>query len=371
MTVKRNQMAQALARPQTVQRQALTVPNINTTAISPFGDNSNSLQQEAYGQALINKAISGQGFDPQGGIGVAVAQIATAGIGAWAQNRARKDIAEREVGRQQQLSSLLTSNGYTPESANAIASMTTPESGASIINAFINQDMARNDPATQLKLQQFQIDLQKSQLGLTTEKLQQNKLMSDLTTEKLQQGKLIAETGKIRKETSNVGAIDPEKTFNNSTALRKDYLNDSKDFKIAKDGYERVITSGKNPSAAGDISLIFGYMKTLDPTSTVREGEFANAESARGINESIRAKYNKVLKGERLAPEQRADFIDRATRLYAQAEKSQNKVANQYRKIAVRNRLNPEDVVVDFSTSIEKPQPTQKNAFKILNIRDK
>jgi hypothetical protein len=364
MAVKRNQMAQALARPQTVQRQALTVPNINTALASPFGDNSNSLQQEAYGQALINKAISGQGFDPRGGIGVAVAQIATAGIGAWAQNRARKDMAEKEVGRQQQLSSLLTSNGHTPESANAIASMTTPESGASIISAFINQDMARNDPATQLKLQQSQVDLQKSELGLTTEKLQQNKL--------------IAETGKIRKETSNVGAIDPEKTFNNSTALRKDYLNDSKNFKIAKDGYERVITSGKNPSAAGDISLIFGYMRTLDPTSTVREGEFANAESARGISESIRAKYNKVIRGERLAPEQRADFIDRATKLYVQAEKSQNKVATQYRKIALRNRLNPEDVVVDFSTSIERggqsvmsQQTAQKNAFKILNIRDK
>ena len=367
MAVKRNKMAQALAKPQKefVQRiaqvpqvatnsQGVTVQRVNPITSYSFSDASNRLRS---GQEITESAIQGKGFDPRGGFGVAIAQIATAGIGAWAQNRARKDLAEIEVNRQTQLSSLLTSNGYTPESANAIASMSTPESGASIINAFINQDMARNDPATQLKLQQRQIDLQKSELGLTTEKLQQNKLM--------------AETGKIRKETSNVGAIDPEKTFNNSTALRKDYLNDSKDFKIAKDGYERVITSGKNPSAAGDISLIFGYMKTLDPTSTVREGEFANAESARGISESIRAKYNKVLKGERLAPEQRADFIDRATKLYIQAEKSQNKVANQYRKIAVRNRLNPEDVVVDFSTSIEKPQPTQKNAFKILNIRDK
>jgi hypothetical protein len=150
MAVKRLGMGSALIRPQTVQRQALTVPRINTTATSPLGDNANSLQQEAYGQALINKAVGGQGFDPQGGWGVAAAQIATAGIGAWAQNRARKDIAEKEVNRQTQLSSLLTSKGYTPESANAIASMTTPDSGASLIGAFVNQDMAKNDPATQL-----------------------------------------------------------------------------------------------------------------------------------------------------------------------------------------------------------------------------
>jgi len=163
---------------------------------------SELLSEIQMGNDITNRAISGQGFDPRGGIGVAVAQIATAGIGAWAQNRARKDIAEIEVNRQQQLSSLLTSNGYTPESANAIASMTTPESGASIIGAFINRDIAKNDPANQLKLQQSQIDLQKSQLGLTTEKLQQNKLMSGLTTEKLQQNKLMAETGKIKRESS-------------------------------------------------------------------------------------------------------------------------------------------------------------------------
>ena len=161
MAVKRLGMGSALIRPQTVQRQALTVPRINTTATSPLGDNANSLQQEAYGQALINKAVGGQGFDPQGGWGVAAAQIATAGIGAWAQNKARKDIAEKEVNRQTQLSSLLTSKGYTPESANAIASMTTPDSGASLIGAFVNQDMAKNDPATQLGLQKTQAEIAK------------------------------------------------------------------------------------------------------------------------------------------------------------------------------------------------------------------
>jgi hypothetical protein len=146
MAVKRNQMAQALAKPQGVSVQRLTqVPQVATT--SQYSDPNAQLE---FGQGLINKAISGQGFDPQGGVGVAIAQIATAGIGAWAQNRARKDLAEIEVNRQTQLSSLLTSKGYTPESAGAIASLTTPESGASLISAFVNQDMAKNDPATQL-----------------------------------------------------------------------------------------------------------------------------------------------------------------------------------------------------------------------------
>ena len=157
MAVKRNQMAQALAKPQGASVQRITqVPQIATT--SQYSAPNAQLE---FGQGLINKAISGQSFDPRGGIGVAAAQIATAGIGAWAQNRARKDIAEKEVNRQTQLSSLLTSKGYTPESANAIASMTTPESGASLIGAFVNQDMAKNDPASQLSLQKTQAEIAK------------------------------------------------------------------------------------------------------------------------------------------------------------------------------------------------------------------
>jgi len=53
---------------------------------------SELLSEIQMGNDITNRAISGQGFDPRGGIGVAAAQIATAGIGAWAQNRARKDI---------------------------------------------------------------------------------------------------------------------------------------------------------------------------------------------------------------------------------------------------------------------------------------
>ena len=37
------------------------------------------------------------------------------------------------------------------------------------------------------------------------------------------------------------------------------------------------------PDAAGDMALIFSYMKMLDPNSTVREGEYATAQDAGSI----------------------------------------------------------------------------------------
>ena len=61
--------------------------------------NRELLKQELLrAQNLSQSAVSGEGFDPRGGFGVALAQIATAGIGAFAQNRAKKELLEQEEG---------------------------------------------------------------------------------------------------------------------------------------------------------------------------------------------------------------------------------------------------------------------------------
>lgn len=77
--------------------------------------------------------------------------------------------------------------------------------------------------------------------------------------------------------------------------------------------YQRVMST--RDDAAGDLSLIFAYMKMLDPGSVVREGEFANAQSAAGVPEQIRNSYNRALKGVRLTPSQRQQFRAQAREL--------------------------------------------------------
>jgi hypothetical protein len=83
--------------------------------------------------------------------------------------------------------------------------------------------------------------------------------------------------------------------------------------------FDRIKAVADQPSAAGDLALIFNYMKMLDPGSVVRESEFATAQNAAGVPDRIRNIYNNLLKGERLAPEQRGDFISQAGRLYNSA----------------------------------------------------
>lgn len=149
--------------------------------------------------------------------------------------------------------------------------------------------------------------------------------------------------------------------------IRDDYTNASKPFVTVRDAHQRVIESAKDPSAAGDLALIFNYMKVLDPGSTVREGEFATAQNAAGVSQRIMAQYNKVINGERLAEGQRADFLDRSGRLYKAAETNQAKLEGDYEGIAKRSGARPENVVIKNRVvePKERPKPGQPTQAEI------
>lgn len=162
-----------------------------------------------------------------------------------------------------------------------------------------------------------------------------------------------------------------QQIFDRANTLRDEYDNQSKDFRGATDAYQRVLSSSADPSPAGDLALIFSYMRTLDPASSVREGEFANAENAGSIPSRIWAKYNKVLSGERLSPEQRNDFIKKAGELYQGQKDLDKKRREKYSKLATRNKINPADVIGD-DISIDVPanalgigQTTSVGGFKV------
>lgn len=125
-----------------------------------------------------------------------------------------------------------------------------------------------------------------------------------------------------------------------------------KDFDKVANAYGRISASVKEPSAAGDLSLIFNYMKMLDPQSVVREGEFAAAAAAGGYGERIAAMVQKLKDGTLLTAAQRADFVDRANKLYTEAESLYDNTRNQYITYATEAGFD-EDVLPDFRYSGE------------------
>lgn len=156
-------------------------------------------------------------------------------------------------------------------------------------------------------------------------------------------------TGQVIYEPTGAAAYDPEKV----SAARKEFtsLPQVKSFADQTAAYGRIISSVEDPSPAGDLALIFNFMKVLDPGSVVREGEFATAANAGGVDERVRGLYNRVISGERLTPEQRSDFADRSTRLYGGAQSQYRAIAEQYAKFATSAGLPAEQVIPDFGYS--------------------
>ena len=142
---------------------------------------------------------------------------------------------------------------------------------------------------------------------------------------------------------------DP-KIFEKESKLRTEFnaLESVKNFAIRNSALGAIEASAQDPTAAGDISLIFAYMKMLDPNSVVREGEFATAQSAGSVPQTLWSKYNQALTGERLAPEVRQDFVDRANKLYTRASEDFDEVYTRYEDIAKANSLDPSRALVDY-----------------------
>lgn len=133
--------------------------------------------------------------------------------------------------------------------------------------------------------------------------------------------------------------------------------------------YNRMQNAAKEPSAAGDLSLIFNYMKMLDPRSTVREGEFANAQNAAGVPTKILNTYNNIMSGQRLSAEQRIDFLKNARGSYQAQMDVQNKIDEQYKALAEKNNIPVEDVILMFEANpmdqqlMQQPQQKQSGFF--------
>lgn len=171
--------------------------------------------------------------------------------------------------------------------------------------------------------------------------MEQQKLNADMALKSSQIAKLQGKGGEG-------GGVDPEQAFKYESQLRDDLTKASKDFATQTAALGRIEQSAKSPSAAGDLALIFNYMKMLDPGSTVREGEFANAQNAAGVTDQVRNAYNRAISGERLNPSQRQDFYKSARRTYKGALDTQVKIRKDYEKLASQYGVSPKNVLLGF-----------------------
>lgn len=147
--------------------------------------------------------------------------------------------------------------------------------------------------------------------------------------------------------------------FTQEKNIRAEYTTASKPFEELRQHWTRLNAAHNQKDGPGDIALVYSFMKMLDPTSVVRETEFATAETAGGVPERIWQLYNRVRAGERLPDEVRDGFLQQGARQFDGIARNQVEVEQRFRNLATANGLNPDRTVPDVFGRLPRPQMDQ------------
>lgn len=180
----------------------------------------------------------------------------------------------------------------------------------------------------------------------------------------------------IKDAVANGEYILDEAQMDNAYKIGKDYEAESKEFKQQVAGYNRIIASADSPSAAGDLALIFNYMKMLDPASVVRESEFQTAADATAwlqrssemgitVPQPVAKSIRKMASGQLLGEEQRLDFVETASEIYSASLDQQIELENRFKEKAVKVFGLPEAAAADAIQDIRAVGSVSDIAFGI------
>jgi hypothetical protein len=185
--------------------------------------------------------------------------------------------------------------------------------------------------------------------------------------EKTKLGKTAEVEAKRDKEAKAKSAKDQR---DETRTIRKEYEGDKTTNRtnIVRDAFGKIQKSSESGTGPGDLSMVFAYMKLLDPESAVRESEFKSAEGARSYFTGLPtdADGNKVTEsgivipssvagffqkldpkkgGAFLLPEQRQQFVNEAAQLYRSNLEIQKSKDAQFIQDAEDAGIDPKRVI--------------------------
>lgn len=317
-------------------------------------------RSQMLAEALRNNSTynMGQNFLQQGmrqanSPGAALGNALTTYAGLLATNKAKKEANTQADTQSKQLADLLMNSGFNvPQGVD-------PGMAMPVIQAKANMDLVKSNQ-----------DMRRDQMNWTRENADRNFNFAKENADRnygMDVAKLTApkpeplvevydpeqQTTVYRPRSEAVGmqskAPEVEEkpdTIKIGTDLRMEYNNLAKPLHQMNESYSRMLNAASDQSAAGDIALIFAYMKMLDPTSVVREGEFATAQNSGGVPDSIMNMYNKALEGTRLQPEQRLQFLNQAKSQYSGALNLMDNIDSRYSSLATEYGVDPQQIIM-------------------------
>jgi hypothetical protein len=179
---------------------------------------------------------------------------------------------------------------------------------------------------------------------------------ADLGLTKAQTNEVLARTNKLGVETKKAvlelenfkktGGADPAKIFEQEEKLRKEFQARTKVYGELGTTFSNINASAKAKTGPGDIALITGFMKMLDPGSVVRETEFATARDTAGLYERLLNTSQKLQSGQlfTLDSKQRQEYVDLAQQYLKAAQKKANQDRKDLSAVVTNYKLNPDNV---------------------------
>lgn len=137
-------------------------------------------------------------------------------------------------------------------------------------------------------------------------------------------------------------------TKRQESGLRSEHQRQSKNFVTQRNNLAELEASSKG-GAVADHSLIFKYLKVLDPTSTVREGEFATVRDTTGLPDRVKNYLSQIWKGTKLNPQQRKEIVEQSRAQFGVAKLHQDQLDSEYRRLAAGQGIDPDRVVIDYT----------------------
>lgn len=182
------------------------------------------------------------------------------------------------------------------------------------------------------------------------------KKAAELGLTQAQTGSALAQTKKLGQETQRIalelealkasGGLDPAKSFEQEEKLRKEFQGRTKIYGELGTTYQNMKSSADAKTGPGDIALITGFMKMLDPGSVVRETEFATARDTAGLYERLQNQAQKLQSGQlfTLDSKQRKEYTDLAKQYLDSAQKKAVDDKKALGVVVKNYRLNPDNV---------------------------
>lgn len=148
-------------------------------------------------------------------------------------------------------------------------------------------------------------------------------------------------------------AGQPPKLPETETKLRSEFEGDAsvKTYRTVVPIFDAMVDAAKRDNKASDLNIVYGLAKLMDPTSVVRESEFAMAAQAGNFGERIQGLVNMMAGGGRLVPELRAQLLEEAKSRVDAYKTTHDQVASKYRDLAKQYLVKPENVVNEVTAS--------------------